>query len=73
MDIFWNNGRCVQLNYKPRYSFVDKSMQNKRIKYYDITWTQINVTCKWSSIIKLSNDIYIHFLLRKEIRNMFYM
>ena len=43
MNIFWNNGRCVQLNYKPRYSFVDKSMQNKRIKYYDITWTQINV------------------------------
>ena len=23
---------CVQLNQKPRYGFVDKSMQNKRIK-----------------------------------------
>ena len=28
---FWNNGRCVLLNHKPWYDFVDKSMKNKSI------------------------------------------
>ena len=31
MGILWNNERCVQLNHRPFYSFVDKSMQNKDI------------------------------------------
>ena len=30
-DIFLNKGRYFRLNHKPRHSFVDKFMQNKRI------------------------------------------
>ena len=37
-DILWNN-RGVRLNHKPWYGFVDKSIQNRGYKYYDITST----------------------------------
>ena len=43
MDIFWNNERCVPFNHKPWHGFVDKSMQNKRHKYYNITSTTFSL------------------------------
>ena len=46
--MFWNNGRCVPLNHKHWYSFVDKSMQNKSIEL----WYNLNNAWYWNSKCK---------------------